>query len=182
MTTADGRVQPAGAGTTAAVHRYGRRIVVVGLAVALLGVLAAAGLVGTRWYAADQRDRLRAEMIAAACRIVADFVGIGAATVDADLHRVADAATGDFRTEFVRGMPQLRAAVVDSQVRAEATVLAAGVVTDGDRAARVLVAVDALVHNVRAPAGRHSQYRVEIDLAREPGHDRWLAAGLRFIP
>ena len=40
--------------------------------------------------------------------------GVGRASVDGDLQRIVAGATGDFRDEFTRGMPQVRSAVVDN--------------------------------------------------------------------
>ena len=98
-----------------------------------------------------------------------DFVSISASSVDGDLQRIADGATGDFKDEFTRGMPQVRQAVVENKVESTGKVLRAGLVSGDLDSAVVLVAVDATVKNVGAPDGRLSHYRIQVDLALDPG-------------
>src|SRR5690349_11368954 len=82
--------------TTSPRQRWAVRL----LAVALLGALAAAGVFGRQWYDQRQLDTARQQALAAARQEAVDFVSISAATIDGDLKRIADGATGDFRDEF----------------------------------------------------------------------------------
>lgn len=151
------------------------------LVVALLGALAAAGVFGRQWYGQRQLDTARQQALAAARQETVDFVSISAATVDADLKRIADGATGDFRDEFTRDTAQVRAAVVENKVQSKGTVLRAAVVSSGARAAVVLVALDATVKNTNAPDGRLSHYRIQVSLTRDAGSGRWLVSQLQFV-
>jgi Mce-associated membrane protein len=151
------------------------------LVVALLGALAAAGVFGRQWYNQRQLDTARQQALAAARQVTVDFVSISAATVDQDLKRIADGATGEFRDEFTRDMPQVRAAVVENKVQSKGTVLRAAVVSSDARAAVVLVALDATVKNTKAPDGRLSHYRIQVSLARDAGSGRWLVSQLQFV-
>ena len=45
----------------------------------------------------------------------------------------------------------------------------------------VLVAVDATVRNVKAPDGRPSHYRIQVDVARDPDSGAWLVSRLQFV-
>jgi Mce-associated membrane protein len=166
-----------GARTTSPRQRW-----VVGLLVlALLGALAAAGVFGRQWYGQRQLDAARRQALAAARQETVDFVSISAATIDEDLKRIADGATGEFRDEFTRDMPQVRAAVLENKVRSNGTVLRAAVVSASTRAAVVLVALDATVKNTNAPDGRLSHYRIQVSLNRDRASGRWLVSQLQFV-
>ncbi|OLB77063.1 MAG: hypothetical protein AUI14_17065 [Actinobacteria bacterium 13_2_20CM_2_71_6] len=157
------------------------RLAVQLLVVALVGAVAAAGLLGRQWYDQRQLDTARQQALAAARQVTVDFVSISAATIDRDLQRIADGATGQFKEEFARGMAQVRAAVVENKVDSRGTVLRAGVVSADRRTAVVLVAVDATVKNANAPDGRLSHYRIQVNLGRDGASGRWLVSQLQFV-
>jgi len=138
-----------------------------------------AAVQGWQW---DQQRRLetaRQQALAAARQTTVNFVTISAATIDRDLQRVVDGATRDFKDEFTRSMPQVRAAVVENKVDSHGTVLRAAVVSADRSSAVVLVAVDATVRNVNAPNGRLAHYRIRVNLATV-GND-WLVSTLEFV-
>jgi Mce-associated membrane protein len=145
------------------------------LAVALVGLV----WTGRRWWAANELESAHQAALAAAKQATVDFVTISASSVDSDLQRIADEATGDFKGEFTQTMPQVRQAVVENQVQSTGEVLRAGLVSGDRDSAVVLVAVDASVHNVGAPDGRILHYRIQVDVALEGG--RWLVSRLQFV-
>jgi Mce-associated membrane protein len=157
------------------------RLLVAVLVVALAGALATAGRYGTRWYADRQLDAARQQALAAAKQLTLNFVSISASTVDRDLERIVAGATGEFKDEFTRGMPQVRAAVVENNVESHGTVLRAGLVSADRDSAVALVAIDATVKNVRAPDGRLSHYRIQVDLAKDARSGTWQIARLQFV-
>jgi len=136
---------------------------------------------GQRWYADRALDRAHAQALAAARQTAVDFVSVSASSVDRDLARIVAGATGEFREEFVRGQAQVRAAVVENKVASTGSVLRAGLVSGDRRSAVVLVAVDATVRNVKAPEGRPSHYRIQVEVNRDPGAGRWLVSRLQFV-
>ena len=146
--------------------------------VAVLGLLVWTGL---RWYDARQLAGAHQAALAAAKQTTVDFVTISASSVDSDLQRIADGATGDFKDEFTRGMPEVRAAVVQNSVQSQGSVLRAGLVSGDRDSATVLVAIDATVRNARAPDGRLSHYRIQVDLALDSSSGRWLVSRLQFV-
>lgn len=150
------------------------------LVLALVAALTATGLLGRQWYDGRQLDTARAQALAAARQEVTDFVSISASTVDSDLARIAAGASGDFKDEFTRDMPQVRAAVVQNKVDSKGTVLRAAVVSADRRTATVLVAVDATVKNASAPDGRLSHYRIQVSVTHD-GSGRWLVSQLQFV-
>ncbi|MER6596568.1 hypothetical protein ABT214_32895 [Micromonospora purpureochromogenes] len=169
---------PQGAGDAPA----GRRRLLVGLLVAVLAAtLAAAGTTGHRWYVHQATDQARQAALAAAKQASVNFVSVSAASVDRDTQRITAGATGDFKEEFVRGQSQVRTAVVENKVDSRGSVLRAGLVSGDRRRAVVLVAVDATVKNVKAPEGRLSHYRIQLDLVRDQDSGRWLVSRLQFV-
>jgi Mce-associated membrane protein len=151
------------------------------LAVALAGALAAAGVLGRQWYDQRELDTARQQALAAARQMTVDFVSISAASIDQDLKRIADGATGEFRDELTRDMPQVRAAVLENKVQSKGTVLRAALVSADAHSAVALVALDATVQNTNAPNGRLSHYRIQVSLARDAGSGRWLVSQLQFV-
>jgi Mce-associated membrane protein len=149
------------------------------LLVLLLGTLTAAGVFGRQWYDQRQLDAARQQALAAARQDTVDFVSISAATVDRDLQRISDHATGEFKDEFTRDMAQVRAAVVENKVDSRGSALRAAIVSASRRTAVVLVAVDATVKNTNAPDGRLSHYRIQVTMANQSG--RWLISQLTFV-
>lgn len=161
------------------VHDRRWRIAAWSLLVVLLAALTAAGTVGRQWYDHRQLDAARQQALAAARQDTVDFVSISAATVDRDLRRISDHATGEFKDEFTRDMAQVRAAVVDNKVESRGSALRVAIVSASRRTAIVLVAVDATVKNTNAPSGRLSHYRIQVTLAAQSG--RWLISQLTFV-
>jgi Mce-associated membrane protein len=176
---------PAGAGGTSAPRRPRRwrrpRWTTVAAAVAFAAVLAVAVLVGHRWYGDRALDKAHQQALAAARQESVNFVSVSASSVDRDLQRVVAGATGDFKDEFVRGQDQVRKAVVENNVQSTGTVLRTGLVSGGRHSAVVLVAVDATVKNVKAPDGRTSHYRIQVDVTRDAGSGAWLVSRLQFV-
>ncbi|BCB73763.1 hypothetical protein GCM10022251_14110 [Phytohabitans flavus] len=153
-------------------------IVFVACAVVALA-LAAAVLGGYRWYGDRALDKAHEAALAAARQTAVNFVSVSASSVDRDLQRIVAGATGEFKDEFVRGQAQVRAAIVENKVESTGTVLRAGLVSGDRRSAVVLVAVDATVKNAKAPEGRPSHYRIQVDVTRDG--DAWRVARLQFV-
>ena len=166
--------EPAGPG------RRGR-LLAWALLLVLAAVLVAGGLLGRHWYDQRQLADARSQALAAARQECVNFVSISAAGVDADLKRIADGATGQFKDEFTQDTAQMKAAVVQNKVDSHGSVLRAGVVSADRRSAVVLVAVDATVKNSSAPDGRLSHYRIQVNMARDAASGRWLVAQLQFV-
>jgi Mce-associated membrane protein len=150
------------------------------LLAALCLALAAAVVFVGRWYGDRQLDRAHQQAIAAAKQTTVDFVSVSAGSVDRDLQRIVAGSTGDFRDEFTRGQSQVRAAIVENNVDSRGTVLRAALLSGDRRHAVVLVAVDATVRNTKAPEGRQSHYRIQVELGRA-GSGRWLVSRLQFV-
>lgn len=157
------------------------RLPLIGAAVALALALAAAVLSGYHWYQDRALDEAHQQALAAAKQTSVNFVSVSASSVDRDLQRIVAGATGDFKEEFTRGQAQVRTAVVENKVESRGTVLRAGLVSGDRRSAVVLVAIDATVKNVKAPDGRASHYRIQVDVTRDGKSGAWLVSKLQFV-
>lgn len=155
--------------------------VTVALVVVAVAALAAAVVLGLRWNSDRTLNRAHEQALAAAKQTTVNFVSVSASTVDRDLQRIVDGATGDFRDEFTRGESQVRTAVVENKVDSHGTILRAALVSGNRHSAVVLVAIDATVKNVKTPAGRASHYRIQVDVSRDPESGRWLVSRLQFV-
>jgi Mce-associated membrane protein len=151
----------------------------VALAVALCLAVAAAGLLGFTWYRDRGLDRAHQQAVAAARQTTVNFVSVSASSVDRDLQRILAGSTGDFKDEFSRGQSQVRATIVENNVESRGSVLRAALVSGDRRTAVVLVAIDATVKNSKAPDGRVSHYRIQVEVAYASGH--WLVSRLQFV-
>ncbi|MDQ4119015.1 MAG: hypothetical protein M3235_18950 [Actinomycetota bacterium] len=162
------------AGATPGQRRVGWLLVValvIALAAAIAGGVAVAGAAGT--------DRDRNEAVAAARQVAVNLTSMKADTADADLHRLLDSATGEFRTEFAQRQQPFVEIVRRARVETTGEAISAGLDhLEGDRA-RVLVAVHSTVRNSAAAAGEPRDYRLGITLERVDG--RWLASKVDFI-
>lgn len=158
-----------------------RPVAVAVLVVTLCAALAAAAVFGHSWYADRTLDDARQQALAAAKQTTVNFVSVSASSVDRDLQRITAGATGEFKDQFTRGEPQVRAAITENKVESRGSVLRAALVSCDRRSAVVLVAVDATVKNVHAPEGRVSHYRIQVDVTRDPDSGSWLVSRLQFV-
>lgn len=152
--------------------------------VVLLALLAAAGLAGSGafgWHLYEQHrtDNSRAAAVHAAKSTVTSLMSVSAKTVDADIKRTLNGATGNFAKEYKSGSSKVKSAVVKNKVKAKARVLRVGVTSLSSKSATVLLSMDATVHNVNAPDGRKSHYRVSASLSRKGG--TWLVSKIKFV-
>jgi len=151
----------------------------VTLAATLVVALAIAGWFGYRYVEHRDADQTNAQAVSAARQAMKNFMEVNQSTLDRDLQRVADAATGDFKSEFERDRAQLKKAYTEKKVQAHGDVLDAAVDTKGsdDDSVRVLLVVDQNVKSGPTPQLRH--YRIQVDMAADG--DRWLVSSLSFV-
>ncbi len=66
-----------------------------------------------------------------------------------------------------------------NQAVSNGEVLEAGIVSDDDDSARVLVVADSTVTNAASEQPQKRHYRLQMDLVRDG--DRWLVSDLQFV-
>lgn len=121
----------------------------------------------------------REDVVRAAEAEVVALISVSSKTTEADLEKLADGATGDFRAELTEQSQALRDALRGEQVTSTGAVASTGVVSWSPERARVIVAARGNVANKAARDARPRSYRLEVDLRNVDG--RWLVSGLEFV-
>nr|WP_300044881.1 hypothetical protein [uncultured Nocardioides sp.] len=157
------------------------RWVAGGLAVVLVGLLVAIGLVVTRQDDIDAGLTAAQQDVAGAARREAlAFLTVDHRDMDPLIDAVLDGATGGFAKQYA----SQRETLTNEAVRTEATstpeVVALGVGDQDEESATVLVAANSTVTNTGTGAdGQVRYYRLRLRLVRED--DRWLTSDLQFV-
>ena len=159
------------------------------LALGVLVVLLAAGVVVGGLYVASERDdRSRAaaaqerygEVLAAARKEIEAFVNIDYRDAQKSIDAVAAGATGEFAKQYDTSTKDVVKILTRAKSVMDGKVVWAGVV-DADRdSATVIVATTGTVSNTQTgnePVAR--QFRIKTDLVREDG--RWLTSNVEFV-
>ncbi len=149
----------------------------------LLGLLVIALAAGSLVLWAGSRsagaaDATRADILAAARQEAVNLTSQDYRTVDADLRRMADGATGQLRDDLDRRSTEAKQVVVKNKAVARGVAVEAGLVVLRDDSATALVAVDSTVTS-GGTASASRRYRLQLDLTRVG--DRWLVSNLTAI-
>ena len=167
---------------TDAPDRRSRPVVLV-LSVLVVVLLAAsvalAFVVKSHLDARDEAVASRDSALQAGRQAILNLDALSAATIDADLKRVLDGATGQFKTQFQQAQTDLKTLVVSRKTVSKGTILSAGVVRADDASATVLVAVDRVVKDSTTPDGTTAHDRWKVSLERRGG--RWLVSVLDAV-
>lgn len=157
----------------------GRQLALLGLALAAVAALVLVAVTLPRLSEASGREDRRAEILQAARQRAVNFTTLDYRRLDRDLGRVLDGATGKFRTQFEDGTSNLRELVTANQAVSSGEVLEAGIVSDDEDSARVLVVADSTVTNAADPEPQKRHYRLQMDLVLRGG--QWLVSDLQFV-
>lgn len=149
------------------------------LALVAVAALVVVAMTVPRLSAADDRDQRRTTLLAAARQQAVNFTTLDYRHLDRDLGRVLSNATGDFRKQFQAGTEDLSELVTANQAVSEGEVLEAGVVSDDEDSARVLVVADSTVTNSASGDPQRRHYRLQLDMVHRG--DRWLVSDLQFV-
>jgi Mce-associated membrane protein len=149
------------------------------LALAAVACLVLVALTLPRLSAAADREQRRTEVLQAARQQAVNFTTLDHQHLDRDLGRVLEGATGDFRSQFEAGTKDLSELVTANRAVSEGEVLDAGIVSDDEDSARVLVVADSTVTNASSTDPQKRHYRLQLDLVRHD--DRWLVSDLQFV-
>jgi Mce-associated membrane protein len=157
------------------------RWVAGGLAVVLVALLVAIGLVVT---AQDDVDAglttAQQEVAGAARREALAFLTVDHRDMDPLIDAVLDGATGGFAKQYASQRETLTSEAVRTEATSTPEVVALGVGDQDDDEATVLVAANSTVTNAGTGAeGQVRYYRLRLRLVRED--DRWLTSDLQFV-
>ena len=157
-------------------------VLLLGAAFAVLAVRAPGAAGDAAGGSADERTAAAQDAAArAAATQVQAFLDIDHDDVDAQLDRMLEGATEDFRRQFARQVRTISAEAERRQSSADVTLRQVGLSSWTADAATALVAADT---EVTSTAGGTSErrtvpWRIEVDLVRDG--ERWLTDGLRFV-
>lgn len=161
------------------------RVLVLMLVLALVGLAAVTGYYWDRGNDRERREAREAAAVSAARQAMVNLFKVDEGSADADVRRILDASTGEFKEEFSSGQAtylQVRQRVVQARMTAIGEVLEAGLVAADSDSATVLLAVDQIMRSTAPETSREGQlkhYRLRAEMAFEGG--RWRVAKLDFV-
>jgi Mce-associated membrane protein len=155
--------------------------VVVGLAVALVALLVAIGVVVTSQDAVDDDLTSAQREVAEAARVEAlAFLTVDHTDMDPLIDAVLAGATGDFAEQYESQRDTLTSEAIRTEATSTGEVVALGVGDLDDDSATVLVAANSTVTNTSTGSeGQVRYYRLRLDLVREG--ERWLTSHVEFV-
>ena len=154
---------------------------VVGLAVALVALLVAIGLVVTSRDSVDDDLTSAQREVAEAARVEAlAFLTVDHTDMDPLIDAVLAGATGDFAEQYESQRDTLTSEAIRTEATSTGEVVALGVGDLDDDSATVLVAANSTVTNTSTgDKGQVRYYRLRLDLVREG--ERWLTSNVQFV-
>ncbi|OBF18510.1 hypothetical protein [Mycobacterium sp. ACS4331] len=155
-------------------------IVAAAAAVALVALVAAGSFLVWSGHKADQQRAQEAEFAAAARQGVINLMSLNFNNGDADLQRLIDSTTGEFRADFEKSRDSFKAVMNESKVVTEANVRATAVEKMTDDTATVLVAATSQVSNTAGKQQQPRAWRLSIDVARDNGQIKM--SKVEFVP
>lgn len=148
----------------------------------LATVVALSAVLGWLWFRLDdsRRDQQHhAVLVEAARQGALNLTTIDYANVDADVQRILDSATGEFRRDFDQRSQPFIDVVRQAQSKTEGTVTAAGLESiEGDHG-RVLVAVSVKTISGEADA-EPRRWRLRVDVQMDG--DQVKVSNVQFVP
>lgn len=154
---------------------------VVGLAVALVALLVAIGLVVASRDAVDDDLTSAQREVAEAARVEAlAFLTVDHTDMDPLIDAVLAGATGDFAEQYESQRDTLTSEAIRTEATSTGEVVALGVGDLDDDSATVLIAANSTVTNTSTgSSGQVRYYRLRLDLVREG--QRWLTSDVQFV-
>lgn len=156
-----------------------RLALVLGLA-AVLVLSTLGGWLGYGIYDVRQADNLRNRFLAAGKQGALNLTTINYTEADADVQRILESSTGQFRDEFSKRAPAFVDVVKQAQSKTQGSITEAGVESITGDAARVIVAVAVNTTGAGAPDQPTRHWRMHIDLKKVG--DTVKVSNVGFVP
>lgn len=153
------------------------------LVVGLVAVLALGGLGGWLGYGVyrDRQDGvLRNEFLAAGRQGALNLTTIDYTHADADVQRILDSSTGQFRDDFSKHAPAFIDVVKRAQSKTSGSITDAGVESSTGESARVLVAVSVNTTDAGASDQAPRHWRMRVDVQKVG--DTMKVSNVGFVP
>lgn len=151
------------------------------LAVALLGLLVAIGVIVASGESTDDDLTASHRAVAEAARTEAlAFLTVDHTDMEPLIDAVLAGATGDFAEQYESQRDTLTREAIRTEATSTGEVVALGVGELDSNSATVLIAANSTVTNrSTGDEGQVRYYRLRLDLVREG--DRWLTSNLEFV-
>jgi len=149
----------------------------------LVLVLALAGLtgwLGFRTYESHQADEQRKLFLQVGRQGALNLTTIDFQQADADVQRILDSATGTFYDDFQKRAQPFIDVVKQAQSKSVGTIAEAGLESESDNEAQVLVAVTVKTSNAGAPEQEPRAWRMRITVQKVG--DEAKVANVEFVP
>ncbi|MBH0119324.1 hypothetical protein ACWDUD_15080 [Rhodococcus sp. NPDC003382] len=169
---------PTSGGTSAG--RAWTRPVSIGAAVLIVALIAAGVWLLIDRQSSNERDERRQAYLQAARQTVLNLTTIHSDTADADVQRLLDGATGDFKAEFEGREGPFVEVVQKAGVDTNGEVIEAGIQTEDGACTSSLVASRMMVSNAGQPEPSPRDFRLRVTICDEGG--RLLASKVEFVP
>jgi Mce-associated membrane protein len=147
------------------------------LVVALGGLT---GWLGYRAYQSHQADEQRKLFLSVGRQGALNLTTIDFQHADQDVQRILDSATGTFYDDFQKRAQPFVEVVKQAQSKSEGTIAEAGLESESDNGAQVLVAVTVKTSNAGAPDQAPRAWRMRISV-QKVGDDAKVS-NVEFVP
>ncbi|MGE2723756.1 hypothetical protein [Mycolicibacterium pulveris] len=164
-------------------RRWGRILKAVGMTLAILctgALLAASGYMVWQHREAADLEKLQAEYAAAGRQSVVTLMSLDFNNAEADVQRIIDNSTGQFRTDFEAQAKDFVQVAQDSKVVTDVTVNSTAVESMNQDSAVVLVAATSRVTNAAGAQQEPRAWRLSVDLQRDG--DQIKMSKVEFVP
>ena len=147
------------------------------LAVALAGLT---GWLGFRTYQSRQADEARTLFLQVGRQGALNLTTIDWQQADANVQRILDSATGTFYDDFQKRAQPFVEVVKQAQSKSVGTIAEAGLESESDNGAQVLVAVTVKTSNAGAPDQAPRAWRMRISVQKVG--DEAKVSNVEFVP
>lgn len=148
--------------------------------VAIAGLAAFSGFIVWQHRAAEHQRQLDADFSAAARQGVVSLMSLNFNSAGADVQRILDNSTGQFREDFASQAEEFTKVAESSKVVTEATVSATAVQSKTEDTADVLVAANSTITNAQGAKENPRNWRLIVSVARDG--DQIKMAKVEFAP
>lgn len=151
-------------------RRPGARSVAIGAAVVVLvALLGGNGFLAWQHYRVQRDEQRAAQFVAVARQGVVNMTTLDFNRAEADVARVLDGATGDFKKEFASRISDFTSMVKDSKMVTTGTVTAAAVESMSEDSAVVLVSAVSTLTDAAGAKQPPRNWRLTVTVARDGG-------------
>jgi Mce-associated membrane protein len=147
------------------------------VAVALAGLT---GWLGFRTYQSHRADEQRKLFLQVACQGALNLTAIDFQQADKDVQRILDSATGTFHDDFQKRSLPFVQVVKQAQSKSIGTISEAGVESESDDSAQVLVAVQVKTSSAGMPEQAPRAWRMRISVQKVG--DEAKVSNVEFAP